>query len=439
MSGFSNTNYNTTTNSVIKNYQDRVNQCTLFTKFTNQKPTPVTYWNINSEATTMDRGTIQSYDQLSDEDSYRYNQINNFFIYGLGRIEPNIQVEEFGPHSSPIEGEAYIRPNILIPCENDYFTISYLINGDQYILFRVIEVQRDTLDNNANWYRIHYQMDQTLQTTYKQLVENQTVNVYEYVDGMIGTNQAAFLTQDQINSIENLSKLRDQLREFYINLFYKRNIQTFIYPYDMGAMLIYDPYLIEFLIRNKVFLTYDENYLYISQATFRSSTFSIEYNKTLFRSIEERDPELLLNTAWPIQICDPNSLLVDRMEEYLELSVQRQNYNFHEPINFLDMHLFDRIVNNKPYDESDPSFPHYRNIIINFINGKDVDSLTPVQTKSIHNLEYAKNKIFYYEIPLLVHAFNTYISDLMSGNSLDPNDTSKTVKCCNPECFVFGN
>lgn len=433
MAGFANTNYNQTVNCVVQQQKDRLNGATNYSKFTNQKPTVVTYWNINSYYTTMDRGTIQSYDQLSDEDSYRYNKVNGFLIYGLSRIEPNIQVEEFGPHSSPIEGDAYIMPNTLIPCENDYFTVPYLINGDQYILFRVIEVQRDTLDNNANWYRIHYQMDQTYKEAYKNLLK-QTVKEFTFYEGLVGTNQAAFLSEEQINGINKLTALRDLLRSFYYSLFYKRNVQTFVYPYDMGSMLIYDPYLIEFLIRNKVFLSYDENYDYITQATFRSSTFAIEYERTLFRSIEERNNELKLNTAWPIQICDPNSLLVDRMEEYLELSVQRQNYNFHEPINFLDMHLFDRIVNKKPYDETDQSYPHYRNLIINYMAGKGADSITEVELESIKNIEYAKNKILYYEIPLLTYVLNAYISEIMSTNEMDQDDYTK---CCSPDCFIY--
>lgn len=437
MGEFINTNYQQSTSCLVTGYKNRVNSATPYYRFTDKKPTEVIYWNVNTLNTTMDKGTIQSYDQLTDEDSYRYNRIKGFYLYGLGRIEPNISIDEYGPQSSPIEGDAYILPNTVVPFENDYFAIPYLLNGDKHILFRVVEVQKDTLDNNANWYRVHYVLDQTLEETYQSLM-NQTVRTLYFVNGMIGSNQAAFLTEDQVNSINNLNAIKDMLRTFYIELFYKKNVQTFIYPYDHGAMLIYDPYLVEFLIRNKVFLTEDEKYLYISQATFRSSTFSIEYNRTLFRSIEERNPELLLNTAWPIQICDPNSLLVDRMEEYLELSVQRQNYNFHEPINFLDMHLFDRIVNNKPYDEKDQSYPHYKNIIINFMNGGTVDSITDIQLESLKNLDYARNKIFYYEIPLLVHALNTYISGLMSSNAFDSDSdgSSGNAICCAPECYA---
>jgi hypothetical protein len=135
------------------------------------------------------------------------------------------------------------------------------------------------------------------------------------------------------------------------------------------------------------------------------------------------------------------------MEEYLELSVQKQNYNFNEPINFYDMDLKDRIINNSPYDEEDQSLPHYRNIMINFMNGGAVDSITAAQLESVKNIEYVKNKTLYYEIPFLMHVINTYISDMIGGGSSGSGDSDSDASklgeydkdncLCNP-CFALG-
>lgn len=429
--------YNTTTESIIQGYQNRVNAANPYYRFTDKKPSPVTYWNINSTHTTLDCGIEQAYDQLTDEDPIRYNRINGFYLYGLGRIETNISIGEYGPEANPIEGEAYILPNTIIPFEGDYFTIDYLINDDKYILFRILEVNRDTLENGANFYRIHYKLDQVKREFYDYLIEH-TVKTFKYIPSSVGTNFVALLDDQTEASINQLSKISSILRQYYIDLFYKRNIQTFVYPYEHGCMLLYDPYLIEFLIRNKIFVTEDELYLYVSQATFRSSTFSIEYAKTLFLNIENRDPELSLNTVWPIQICDPNSLLIDRMEEYLELSVQRQNFNFHNPVNFLSMDLFDRIVNNNLYDETDPSSPCYRNIIIDYMN-KNTPTITESQLKSLEQLKYARNKIFFYEIPLLIHAINSHMNDLMTNPMTSGDQSTSTITKCGKKCFVNGD
>lgn len=437
MGTFTNTStYMNTIENLIQGQQSRVNAANPYYKFTDKKPTPVTYWNINSTQTTLDCGTLNPYDQLTQEDPIRYNKVVNFLLYGLGQIETDIRLGEYGTESN-IEGEALILPNTLIPFESDYFTIDYLINGDQRILFRVIATNRDTLDNGANFYKIHYQLNQTQDVDYKYLLEH-TVKTYKYISSNAGTNYIALLDEETENGIKGLSNILGSLKQFYMELFYKPNIQTFVYPYVHGAYLIYDPYLVEFLIRSKIYSTNDSSYLYISQATFRAMTFSIEYAKTLFLNIENRDHDLSLNTVWPIFICDPNSLLVDRMEEYLELSIQRQNYRFDEPINFLDMDLFDRIVTNSPYNEEDLSLPLYKNIIINFMNGQDASSITKRQLYSLENIEFARNKTLYYELPLLMYAFQTYISQLMT-NPLSDNSNGtgidSTTCLCNP-CYV---
>lgn len=439
MGTFTNTSvYNDTISSLIQGQQNRVNSANPYYRFTDKKPTPVTYWNINSTQTTLDCGTLQQYDQLTQEDPIRFNRVVGFLLYGLGQIETDIRVGEYGPESN-IEGEALILPNTLIPLEGDYFTIDYLLNGDKRILFRITETNRDTLDNGANFHRIHYQMNQTQDVDYNYLLEH-TVKTYKYIASNAGTNFIALLDEETENGINQLNSLLSGLRQFYVELFYKTNIQTFVYPYVHGSFLIYDPYLIEFIIRSKIYSTNDSSYLYVSQATFRSSTFAIEYNRTIFTDIENRNPELSLNTVWPIYICDPNSLLLDRLEEYMELSIQRQNYQYNNPVNFLDMDLFDRIVNNDPYDESDQSKPIYKNIIINFINRADASSITSTQIESLKNIDYARNKELYYELPVIMYAFSSYINDLMQNPLAGASDNisngvDSTTCLCNP-CYV---
>lgn len=429
MGQFTSTTYSATTESIIQGYQNRLSIANPYYRFTNKKPTPVTYWNINTAHTTLDHGTEQSYDQLTDEDSFRFNRINGFYLYGIGRIETNTVIEEFGPRASSLEGEALVLPNTIIPLEGDYFTIDYLMNGDKKILFRVVDTNLDTLENGANFYKISYKMDQTHPEFYKNLL-NQTVKTYKYIPSSAGTNFVALLDEETENGINQLNKIIEILRQYYIDLFYRKNVQTFVYPY--ATMLLYDPYLIEFLIRNKVLLTDDPSYIYISQATFKSSTFSIEYTKSLFLNIENRDSNLSLNTVYPIQICDPGSLLVDRMEEYLELSIQRQNFNFNSPINILDMDLFDRIVENNIYNEDDSNAPLYRNIIINFMNGKDASSINKRQLTSLENISYARTKDLFYELVLILHILNTYITELMT------NPSSDNAISCAKECYANG-
>ena len=76
MGSFSNTtSYSDAINNLTQSYQDRLAQNPYY-KFTDKKPTKVTYWNTNSTMSTWDQGTQQNYDQLSEEDPTRYNRVD---------------------------------------------------------------------------------------------------------------------------------------------------------------------------------------------------------------------------------------------------------------------------------------------------------------------------------------------------------------------------
>jgi hypothetical protein len=427
--GFTNTTYSQTTSSLIKGYQDRLSANPYY-KFTDKKPTPVRYWNINSTMSTLDQATKQTYDQLGKEAPLRYNRINNFCLYGINRMNIDLQIGEYGPESSPIEGDAYILPNTVIPSADDYFAIDYLKGDDKYILFRITEANVDTLETGANFYRVHYLLDRTDTSEAYMMLKKQTVKTYEYIPSNVGTNFVALLSEDDKNSATRLSAILSTLRQYYIEMFYKKNIQTFVYSYADESILLYDPYMIEFLIRNKFLAGSDDDYMYISQATFRSNTFSIEYAKTLFKDVEDKNPEMHLNTVYIIPICDPNSLLVDRMEEYYELSVLKMNYDFMSPVNMLNLDFFDRIVNNNLYNEDDSSLPLYRNLVIGYMNSGTDYNITTEELTSLENINYKPTKDLYYELPLIMYTLNAYINNIMTTKNAEAEVTE-----CN-KCYV---
>jgi hypothetical protein len=236
--------------------------------------------------------------------------------------------------------------------------------------------------------------------------------------GNVGTNFVTLMEDKDKAALDTLADMIGTLRQFYIDIFYKKNIQTFVYLYN-DDYLVYDPYLVEFLIRNKIMYSSTDSYLYLSQATFRSSTFSVEYARTLFLNFEENDHELSLNTAYPIRICDPNSLLVDRLEEYFELSILKQNYSFCHPINFLDMDLFDRIVNGELYDEEDINNPIYRNIIIGYMKDGLSYHVSKASLDSVRDIDYRPSHELFYEIPLLMFVMTKILLDGMTDKSKD--------------------
>ena len=232
-----------------------------------------------------------------------------------------------------------------------------------------MDVSPDTLESGANFYRIRYYIDKNDDMSLTYLNSRLLADEYEYIPSNVGTQYVVVMKKSNMEFLIRLQKTMETLKNYYISLFYHANIQTFVYRYH--DMIIYDPYCIEFIIRNKV-MNYVGEYMYIQQAVHYPYTFSIEYDNTIFKNVEEQDPELHLNSNYAVPVHDPNSLLVNRMEEYYELSVNLRNRDS-RPINNIDMDLFDRIVNNNLYvSDEDPKLhkvPLYRNIIINHVNG----------------------------------------------------------------------
>ena len=80
--------------------------------------------------------------------------------------------------------------------------------------------------------------------------------------------------------------------------------------------------------------------------------------------------------------------------------------------------------------------------MIHFMNRGTVATITKEQLESLKNIEYAKNKTLYYEIPFVVHCLNTYISDMIGGDGSPVEPTGmydKRDQCfLSKECFCNG-
>lgn len=438
MGNFSNTTYRNTTDSLVQGIQDRLQN--TYYNFTDKKPTTVTYWNINYKMSTLDQGDREVYHQLGSNTSLRYNRINGFQLYGIERVVLQYQRGEYGIES-PIEGEAYILPNTIIPFPDDYFSINYV--KENPMLFRVTSVSPDTLESGANFYKISYSLENTDGRS-KDILDNKlTVETYEFITSNVGSNMVSLLKSSDMDILNQLDELYSMLKLFYINLFYRRNIQTFIYAYD--EMLLYDPYLIEFIIRAELFATNDEYYMYIYQAVHKPYTFAIEYSRSIFRDIEKNNPKLHLNSLYPVPVHDPTSLLVNRMEDYYELSINL-HHSWMKPINWLDMDLMDRIINNNPYPEDadieamvEP-YPVYRNIIINWLNRdtSDIDSfsITKAELNSLENLNYVFSKDLFYEIPIILYIIKAYATGMQTTPTYE-SDYSDYIK--SETCYGTGD
>ena len=400
MGNFINTNYNKTIDNLVEGAKSRLNN--PFYIYGDRKPTIVTYYNINHNASTLDKGSSTLYDDIGQNSSLRFNKIENFHLYGLEKINVNLDVGEYGLES-PIEGEALILPNTIVPVPGDMFIINHVI--DKPYLFMVTGIGIDTLYTGANFYKISYKLTRTDMDALTSLETVQTIKRFTYKAGNVGTTLTPLIESNQAELIDKIEDNIDTLLNYYMNLFYKNSVQNFILEYQ--HMYLYDPYLIEFMIRNKLFALSGNNYFHVEQAVYIGDTFALEYDHSIFKDIEIKKSNMRLNSVYPVPVDDPNSLLVDRLESYYKLSNKVMYKDYDNPINWLDMDLLDRVINNELYDED--SNLYYRNLLILYMNNKEFD-ITDKIMNSIMDLEFNYTKELFYMIPILVFILKSYVN-----------------------------
>jgi len=404
--------------------------------FSDKKASVCTYYNLNTTMTTLDEATRGNYSEISNNSPLRFNKIKNFMIYGITRIEPNLDIGDFGLESSDITGECIVLPKTIIPYPGDYF---YLDQLDKPYLFRVTAVNPNTLDTGATLYRINYSL---VSSDGLKKIEPQVVKVFEFnlsLSGEMGSNMAASLVDE--DTYANASELEDYattLKDYYISMFYDNKVQSFTYNYGLTdewremngdphhlhlvnmqkvectpfGFKVYDPYLIEFMIRNKI-LSGASTYIYVTQQMFLPPTFAMDYDKTIFASLEDKDLERHYgrNTGnlLYVDVRQKLSLLYAFLTPYYYMEYSHLNAKFFY-INIFDDPDFTNKIKNKEYTSHE-----LKNLIVKYFNDEDI---TLEDLHKLKHIDYMDNKEFYYGIPFAIFCIEQQIAkNLANSNS----------------------
>ena len=393
---FINTKRKDTIDSLIEGYRQSLNN--PYYLHIDKKATPVTYLNIDKTKTSLDEGAKIPYALYGDDSPIRYNKINNFFIYGLTEIANELDLGDWGLESNPIEGDAIILPNTIVPCPNDYFIIDHL---KQPLLFKVISVTADTIDNGSNFYKINYKLD----NINHELIDLDIAGEYNMIVDNVGTQFKSVIKNTEYDFINTIETILTKLKEYYVMLFYSERVQTFIY--EFRSKLFYDPMMIEFLSKHNL-LKGTEKYIHIIHQTSVPKTFCLDYDKTFFRCLElreiKKDP-ILYSTADFIN--EPLSILSSRKEFYFKL-----NYNTdvvlesRYPIVLFDYKVIDKIKEGI-IDELDDS---YNRIIYKYFKH---EQLTSEDIDIIDNIEFTPSIELFYNIPVIIFCLESMIKEIM--------------------------
>ena len=436
------TGYNEMVTQAVSTMKSRMDN--PYYLFTDKKALQCTYYNINTTMTTLDEATRGNYSEISAQSPIRYNKIKNFLIYGMNRIEPGFDIGEFGLESDNISGEVFVLPKTIIPYPDDYFFLTQL--GKDY-LFKVTGVNPNTLDTGATLYRINYTL---ISSDGLKNIEPQVVKTYvfNFSSGGIGSDNGSNISTSIIdeNSYNNANEIEDlvtNLKDYYISLFYDARVQNFTYfsdphseswyqsmgqpkPLHIGLMQdmsnkpfgirIYDPYLIEFIIRNKI-LDGSSNYLFVEQAMYLPQSFALDYDKTIFSSIEECNIDKHYGySVGNLLLCDQRlSLLYAFPENYYYMTYGNLNARLYYISIFDDSEFTTKIKNNEEVENP------FKNLIVKYFNSS---SITSDDINKLKHIDFLMNREFYYEIPMTIFILEKHIADILQDSTLEVEDSN---------------
>lgn len=404
MGNFTNTTYTNTIDSLVAAAESKLNN--PYYKFTDKKPTTVNYYKQNITRSTLDQGSQSQYAHVSKQSALKYNKIINFVLYGLPQIIVDYDVTDNGVESSPINGDAIVLPNTIVPLPGDFFKITYL---KEDVLFKVDSVTPDTLDTGSMLYKIEYHLEYVEATSQ---IEDQVVNTYQFIADNVGTEHNCLITSESYELADTLSGVVDQLSTVFKSLFYKSRVQTFVYKYK-DTWNFYDPFMIEFLRRNKI-LSNAEDFFYVAHQTTPEVTFPFDYSKTFFYGLEQGDLSFFKSN--PIctadLITDINSLFINRLEDYYQVNYT-DKCPYKTKFNIFDDIMIEAINSKIQYDNSNSIY----NIITSYING-DTDYINSGIIEQIHKLDLTDNATTFYLIPIYIFIIKNYINSSLSNNSI---------------------
>ena len=403
---FTNTTHSDNINKLVDGLQNVIKN--PYYKWNTQSPTITTYFNQNVEMSTLDEASKLQYSPMGEDSPTYYNEIKNFYIYGLERIQLQVDNGDFGAESDTIEGEAIILPNTITPYPGDYFKINYI---KENMMFRVISVTPDTLEDGANIYKISYKVDSSLD-------HDEDINVkdsYNMILNNVGTKFNPIIRSEKYDLIEELDNFLVSLKNYYKSLFYSERVQSFVFIHN--GLHFYDPSMVEFLSKNGL-MEGDDEYVYITHQLPMPSTFPLQYKKTFFRCLEKMDFKNLSRykfNAIARAILSDTSIFGSRPEDYFQVDF---DYNVTETqlfgvlpcfndefvTNLIDGELFDNNTKLSVY-----------NLIIKFVHGIDV---AQSDLDALDNLDLNNNITLFYAIPCIIFCIEAYIKGLLADKKL---------------------
>lgn len=375
-----------------------------FYSFSNNKGTVVTYFNTDISNMPLDTVTGLEYKYIGPDSNKKYNRIKNFVIYGFERLEVTMEDTEMGQEASEISGNAIILPNTITPYPGDYFIVDQM---QDKVLFKVIDAQSDTFDNGANVWQIQYKLDRINSKEIESNIGKEEV----FILNNNGTQYNCVIEADDYEIIKSLEDLSSNMIEYYKSIFYNERVQSLIVSANNNKF--YDSYLTEFISRNKLLTGNGKDFLYIAHQLAVPKTFSLDYDRSFFHVVEEKDMKKLkriYTVAYGELIDNKTSIFSTRSEPYLNMVYMRESISdtFAKGLIFeiFDEDLLAHIQNDELYGDD-----ILADVIIKYFND---EYITYEDIDKLDIINYSDNIVLFYYVPIVIYILERYIKELLS-------------------------
>ena len=373
-----------------------------FYKYTEATDTICTYYSLN-EASGLDDGTKTTEDYIGQYTALKYDIIKDFHLLGLNIATINMDIKEYGLESGDVSGNCAVIPNTIIPKVGDFFKIDCL---KQPYLFRITDVQVDTLENGTNSYQCDYTLFSINKDTYGAIDKYNIMDEYICIFNNIGTDLDCIVLKSDYNFLEYMDGMLTKVRNMFIESFYNYRIQNFTFLTFDGTKPVYDPCVVEFIMNTGILITGSSDDIYIQHLISVSPKFNTIFNRSIFTALIEKDIKKLSKCPITVPIVDINQMIgifASRPETYFTPSPSAyisDNSNI-QHIEIMDADLVSHITNNEKYETiTNNTNDFLKNIIIKYFNN---ERLTKDDLYDLEWIDIEENSsaTFYYLVCVL--------------------------------------
>lgn len=377
---------NTNVESMVKKSESQ------YSRMLDSSPTFVTYYNASKIESTLDDVGFGTVDEILGEDSpIRFKKINNFVVYGFPKIELSTDNGDFGIDNI-VEGQITLLPNTIHATSIDLFKVTYL---DQSYIFRTMSPTKDSM-KDMGYTRTDFEFYKVEEDP--SILESRVVEEYECVFDKINTQDEFLILKKDFDIKEKVMLLYDGIKDMYIDTFYDKVLNSFVYEYSARTWL-YDIFLTEFIINHNLFTSEKYDGLTLSVEIDKGRNFLSRYNKTIFKNLEVKDNNIS-NYYFYLGVIDQKLSIFDRgFDTYLT--------TFYSPnedgltLSYFSDELISSISSNTLYTDN-----CIENILIKYLNNL---SIIEDDLQIINEYEYEYNLKNFYLIPMILYILKNII------------------------------